>query len=400
MPTGQYRWVLVAAGGLMGCVAIGAMFSLPVFLQAMAQSTGWSRAGISSAMTIGFLAMGLASFGWGTLVDRFGPRPIVLCGTLLIAASLAVASRAATLLEFQIAFGAGLGIGAGAVFAPMITAVIGWFDTRRSLAVSLVSAGMGMAPMIMSPFAAWLISFCDWRTAMLTIAGVALALMLPAALLVRTPPRESMPQAVVGAPILHSDAGKALASPQFLVLALANFFCCATHSGPIFHTISYAMTCGIPAALAVSIYSVEGLAGMGGRLLFGVLGDRYGAKRAVVGGLFVQAFAAGAYVLAHQLDQFYLVGIVFGLAYAGVMPLYSVIARENFSGGVMGTIIGGLAMAGSLGMALGPLAGGWIYDAYGDYRWLYLGSVATGLAAALIAMAFTPVAKRLATALA
>ena len=91
-------------------------------------------------MTIGFLAMGLASFGWGTLVDRFGPRPIVLCGTLLIAASLAVASRAATLLEFQIAFGAGLGIGAGAVFAPMITAVIGWFDTRRSLAVSLVSA--------------------------------------------------------------------------------------------------------------------------------------------------------------------------------------------------------------------------------------------------------------------
>ena len=79
-----YRWVIVAAGGLLGCVAIGAMFSLPVFLRPMAQDTGWSVTGISTAMTIGFLAMAVASMLWGSLSDRFGPGPVVLAGSVLL----------------------------------------------------------------------------------------------------------------------------------------------------------------------------------------------------------------------------------------------------------------------------------------------------------------------------
>ena len=80
MSSPDYRWVIVAAGGLLGCVAIGAMFSLPVFLLPISQDTGWSVTGVSSAMTIGFLAMALASMAWGSLADRFGPRLVVLIG--------------------------------------------------------------------------------------------------------------------------------------------------------------------------------------------------------------------------------------------------------------------------------------------------------------------------------
>ena len=94
MNNSRYRWVIVAAGGLLGCVAIGGMFSLPVLLQPIARDTGWSVAGVSSAMTIGFLAMASASMIWGTLSDRIGPRPVVLTGSIVIAASLALASRA------------------------------------------------------------------------------------------------------------------------------------------------------------------------------------------------------------------------------------------------------------------------------------------------------------------
>ena len=89
-----YRWVIVFLGGLMGCVAIGAMFSLAVFLDPMAAETGWSRAGISTAMTLDFLIMGIAGFFWGTLSDRWGPRPVVLIGAVLLGAGLVVASRA------------------------------------------------------------------------------------------------------------------------------------------------------------------------------------------------------------------------------------------------------------------------------------------------------------------
>ena len=73
----RYRWVIVAAGGLLGCVAIGAMFSLPVFLRPIAADTGWSITGVSSAMTFAFLAMAVGSIAWGSLSDRIGTRAVV-----------------------------------------------------------------------------------------------------------------------------------------------------------------------------------------------------------------------------------------------------------------------------------------------------------------------------------
>src|SRR5438876_521782 len=176
MTNSGYRWVIVAAGGLLGCVAIGAMFSLPVFLLPIARNTGWSITGVSTAMTIGFLAMALASMVWGTLSDRWGPRVVALTGSVVLAASLALASRATSLIQFQLIFGVFVGSATAAIFAPMMACVTGWFDTHRSLAVSLVSAGMGMAPMTMSPFAARLVSVHDWRTSLLIIAAVAAAL--------------------------------------------------------------------------------------------------------------------------------------------------------------------------------------------------------------------------------
>ncbi|MEN8516775.1 MFS transporter [Burkholderia sp. RS02] len=395
MPDSRYRWVIVAAGGLMGCIAIGAMFSLPVFLRAIARDTGWSMTGISGAMTLGFIAMAFASMGWGGLSDRIGTRAVVMTGAVLLSASLALASRAPSLLAFQLTFGLAVGSAAAAVFAPMMACVTGWFDTHRSLAVSLVSAGMGMAPMTMSPLAAWLVSTHDWRTSMLLVAALAAVVMIPASLLVRRAPALDRAQAVpapADAPAAMSVAD-ALRSPQFMVLLLTNFFCCATHSGPIFHTVSYAVTCGIPLIVAVSIYSVEGLAGMGGRIVFGLLGDRVGAKRMLVAGLLAQALGALGYYFVRTLDGFYAVATLFGFIYAGVMPLYSVLARENFPLRMMGTVIGGCAMAGSLGMAAGPVAGGLIVDTFGSYGWLYLGSFAIGLGAFLIATMFRPFAK-------
>lgn len=393
----SYRWVIVAAGGLLGCVAIGAMFSLPVFLRPMSQDTGWSVTGISTAMTIGFLSMAAASMVWGTLSDRFGPRLVVLSGSVVLAASLALASQAESLAEFQLLFGLLVGAATAAVFAPMMACVTGWFDTQRALAVSLVSAGMGMAPMTIAPVAAWLVSVHDWRTAMLIIAGIAAVVMIPAALLVRRPPALNGGQAETASDEPQSDmtVRQAVRSPQFIILMLANFFCCATHSGPIFHTVSYAVTCGVPMIAAVSIYSVEGLAGMGGRIAFGILGDKFGAKRVLVFGLLAQAFGVLAYVFVSTLGPFYAVAALVGFIYAGTMPLYAVIIRENFPLRMMGTIIGGTAMAGSLGMSTGPLLGGLIYDHFASYMLMYIGSWGMGLAAVLILMGFRPFPRRL-----
>jgi len=253
MSNERYRWVIVAAGGLLGCIALGAMFSLPVFLRPIARDTGWSVTGISTAMTIGFLAMAFASMAWGNLSDRIGPRLVVLTGSVALATGMALASLAPSLLAFQLFFGLVVGASCAAIFAPMMAAVTGWFDTHRSLAVSLVSAGMGMAPMTMAPFAAWLISHHDWRTSMLVIAVLVAVTMIPLSFLVRRPPAlEAAHPAADAEPQATMSTGEALRSPQFIVLLLTNFFCCATHSGPIFHTVSYAVTCGIPIIAATT----------------------------------------------------------------------------------------------------------------------------------------------------
>jgi MFS family permease len=384
-----YGWVIVAAGGFMGCVAIGSIFSLPVFLQPMSVATGWSRTAISLAMTFDFLAMGIASFGWGMAMDRFGPRPVLLAGGSILGLGLVLASRASNVEEFQLLYGVLVGVGGGAIFAPLMATVAGWFERNRSLAVSLVSAGMGVAPMTVAPIAARLVSTYDWRFSQLIIGLAVWALLLPAAFLIRRAPglagnaarRAAEPAMTVRA---------ALTSPQFVVLALTYFLCCATHSGPLFHTVSYAIACGLSVTAAVSIYSVEGLSGLAGRIVFGLLGDRFGAKRTFVSGLLLQAAAVGCYFFVRQQFQFYSVAVVFGFAYAGIMPLYAVLMRENFPLQIIGTVVGAGSMASSLGMALGPLAGGVIFDAYGSYGRLYIISVLLGLGAAAIMLTFRP----------
>jgi predicted MFS family arabinose efflux permease len=297
-----------------------------------------------------------------------------------------LASRATSLIEFQLLYGVLVGLAAGSFFAPMIANVSSWFEQHRSLAVSLVSAGLGVAPMTVSPFARWLISTYDWRTAQLIIGIAAWLLLVPAALLVRQPPATKSSDAIVGADDRGLTVAQALRSPQFIVLALTFFACCAAHSGPIFHTVSYAIGCGLPAMAAVTIYSAEGFAGLGGRVLLGLLADRVGAKPVLVTGLLVQALAAGSYLFVSRLGEFYAVALVFGFAYGGVMPLYAVLARGYFGPRIMGTVFGAATMLSSLGMALGPSLGGWIFDTFKGYGFLYIGSFGVGLGAVAIAL--------------
>ena len=390
-----YGWVVVFAGALITCVAMGAMFALPVYLKPISAETGWSSGGISAAMTVGFVVMGVAGFGWGILSDCIGVRPVVLAAGVIGGAGLIIASQARDLIVFQLAYGGLIGASGGAFFAPIMAATVGWFDRHRSLAVSLVSIGGGVAPMTMTPLASVLISSYGWRTAMLSIAILAMVIVLPTALLIRRAPTAQAPGTQKSAPQSpRSEAWAALRTPQFIILAVTFFLCCAAHSGPIFHTVSYAVLCGAAPIVAASIYSVEGLAGLFGRIIFGVLADRLGPRRVIVGGLVLQAAGIFAYGYVSQVPLFFVIAPIVGLAYGGVMPLYSILAREYFGQRVMGTVFGAAAMTSFIGMAVGPVGGGWLFDTFGTYHWLYMASAAIGLAAAGMALAFPPATQR------
>ena len=379
----------------MTCVAFGSMLSLAVFLQPISQDMGWSRSGVSAAATIDFFAMGLAAFFWGALSDRFGTRIVVLSGTLLLGAGLIGASQATSLWQFQLTFGVLIGVAAGSFYAPMVAAASAWIEHHRSLAVALVSAGMGVSPLTVAPFASWLITTYDWRTAMLVIGIVALALLIPASFLVRPAPEPSTPAAAngTGAPDRQWTVAQALKTPQFITLALAHFACCAAHSGPIFHMVSYAMICGIAPLTAVTVYSLAGFSGLGGRLLLGVLADRLGAQRVLVGGLFVQAMSIATYLAVGQLGEFYALSVIFGLAYGGVMPLTPCWCANISACASWAACSAPSPPSPASAWRSGPLAGGWVFDTFHAYNWLYVGSFAIGIAAVAVALSF-PSAKR------
>ena len=287
MTNSQYRWVIVAAGGLLGCVAIGAMFSLPVFLRSITRDTGWSVTGVSSAMTIGFLALALTSMALGQPVGSLRASLSVVADRVdhPRVISLALASQATSLIAFQLIFGLfGRREHRGDFPAD---------DGVRHRLVRHASQPCGVARVRRhgdgadDHVAAGGVARLDLRLANLDADhrrrcrgrdDPGLASGAPSA----GPRKRRRAWPSAGGADAAMSVGQALKSPQFIILLLTNFFCCATHSGPIIHTVNYAVSCGIPLIAAVSIYSVEGFAGLGGRIAFGLLGDRFGAKQVLV----------------------------------------------------------------------------------------------------------------------
>ena len=387
-----YGWVIVGVGIVVTCVGFGAMLSLGVFLHPLSGVMGWSRTAISTAALLNFLSMGVGSFAWGALSDRLGTRTVVALGGALLGLGTVMASQAATVGQFQLAFGVIVGFAAGSLYAPMTATTTRWFTRNRSLAVALVSAGLGLGSTTTGPLARWLITNYDWRTALLVLGVLAWAVIVPAALLVREPP--ALADAGL-AEMTTADghaltAAQALRTPQFAAIAGTYFACCAAHSGPIFHMVSHAMDHGVPAMAAATVLSAAGLASLVGKISCGLLADRVGAKRVLLAGLTLQALTMSLYLATHQAWQFYGVALLFGFAYGGVMPLYAILVREHFGARIMGTVFGAAGFASTLGMALGPLAGGWLYDAFGSYAWLFIGSCGIGLGAVAIASTFRP----------
>jgi MFS family permease len=332
---------------------------------------------------------GAAGFGWGALSDRIGPRPVVLAGAVLLGLGLFLASRAQSPLQFQLAFGLLVGVALGSFFSPMIAAVMGWMTTHRGLAVSLVSVGVGVAPMTMSPFAAWLITQMDWRGAQMVIAVLVWATLIPAALFVRRPPaaqagpgRGRRRAAQVARRVRFDAVHRAC---HDLLRLLRGARRADLPYGHVRHDLRPSRR--LPRSRSTAS---RGFGGLGGRLVLGVAADRLGVKRVLIAGLLIQAFAAGAFVFPSRLGEFYVVAATFGFAYGGVMPLYAVLAREYFGQRILGAVFGAAAMVSSLGMAAGPLVGGWIFDHFGAYLWLYIYSFAMGIGAVAIALAFPP----------
>jgi len=146
----------------------------------------------------------------------------------------------------------------------------------------------------------------------------------------------------------------------------------------------------VPPLVATTVFSAAGLGGLAGRIGCGVLADRVGAKQVLIAGLAAQALAILLYTVARDITSLYALSVFFGMSYGGVMPLYAILIRQYFGARIMGATFGAATLASTIGMAIGPLMGGWIFDVFGSYHRLYAGSFVVGLGAVAIALTFRP----------
>jgi MFS family permease len=391
-----YGWWLLAAGIAIVAVALGTLFSLAVFLKPLEEEFGWSRSLIAGIAFVNWLIFGAAGFFWGILSDRIGTRRVVALGAGLLGAAMLLSSRAATAWQLYAAFGVLGAAGASAFYVPLSATATRWFTARRGLALGLLNAGMGLGIMVAPPLARALITAHGWRPTMALFGLVAwtVGLLVVPWLYDRPADRGLAPygagEATARRPAPSATAGEALRHPVFWLLAVVHFACCAAHSGPIFHMVSHAIDLGVPKMAAAAMLGLSGATSIAGRIGSGLLADRFGAKPALVGMLTFQAATLSTYLVAAGELPLFLASLVFGMAYGGAMPLYALVAREFFGERVIGTAFGGIFFVSTIGMGLGAVAGGLVFDQLGSYWSLHLASTVTGVAAVLTALALRP----------
>jgi MFS family permease len=386
----EHRLGLLAAAMVIVGVAMGALFSLGVFLAPIQASTAWSRTDISAVALLAWVTLGIGSFFWGALSDRTGPRAVIVVGGLFLGLGLVLASRSAALWQFAVAYGGLVGLAVGAFYAPLTSMVSGAFTKNRGLAIGLVSAGAGLGNFAVAPLVRWLISEYDWRTAMLLLGDLSWLVTIPLAFVIRETRAVPTPPAVTAAPGRPEPdltLMQVSRSPQFWLIALIHFACCVAHSGPIFHMVANATDHGVGMMTAAVVFGVAGLASIIGRIATGLIADRIGPKRTLIAALVLQAPAILLYVVTSGTASFYLLGLMFGTAYGGVMPLYALLTREYFGQRAMGGAYGAIYMLQAIGMGLGTFGGGWLYDRLGGYSPMFTSAAIIAAAAILLAFA-------------
>src|SRR2546427_4643419 len=329
-----YGWVVVFAAATVVAFGQGSLFSLGVFLKPLEESMRWSRSAVSVTALINWMAMGVGSFFWGAISDRFGSRFVTIAGGLLLGLSLVLSSQATALWHLHVTFGSGVGFAAGAFLTPLSATATKWFTSNRGLALGIISAGGGAGMLLLSPLTRWITSAYDWRVAMIVLGDLAWLVVIPVALLVKNAPAEMGAVALGGTATWQRDFStrEVLRTSQFWAIALTHFACCAAHAGPIFHMVTHAIDQGVAAMVAATVLGVSGLASIGGRIACGMIADRFGVKPTLLVGLALQAVTVFSYLFSPGTPSFYAPAGVFWISYGRVRALFALGTRAYFGG--------------------------------------------------------------------
>ena len=387
----------VAATSFLALFAIVgiALYGLPFFYDYMVREFGWSRAQVTSGNAISKLIVGpLFGFLAGWLVDRFGPRRLMIAGILMAGVALVGLGMIGTLAGFYLFyFFNALGYVCGGPL-PNQVLLSRWFTAARGRAMGFAYLGIGLGGALVPFLAVWLTRSVGWQGALQVLGALIILVALPMALVVRESPERTSPTFRTSPNLSQPSVGPVLHRPAFYLLLVGSMCSIAAVGGTNQHLkLFLSLDHGFTQAAAAQVASLVLASSLVGRLGMGWLADRFPKKYVM---LLIYVLVASAIPLLFLVrtpeagaGAISLFAVIFGIGLGGEYMVIPLMAAELFGVGVLGRAMGVVLTADGVAEAVAPVLVGRMHDVTGSYAAGFMAVIGFALAGA-VAIAFLP----------
>jgi MFS family permease len=368
--------MVVLAAFIGAFVSFGVTYTFGVFLRPMALQFGVSHATMSVLFAvIAGLTFFLAPFT-GELADRYGPRPIVASGAVLMGLALIVTGRVHSFWLVLLAYGGGLGTSAACIYIPSISAVGEWFKARRDIALGIAISGIGCGTLVSAPLSAMLIDRYGWRTAFEVFGWASGALLLLAAALLFRPEVSGDKEKV--------SIREKLRTPAFRLMYVSLLFAGVAVYVSFVFLPAYAADIGVGRVAGAAVIGYIGASSVVGRLGLNALAPRFGLLRMYQIAYSILMVSFALWLTAHSYTSLVLFGLMMGVGYGGIAAMAPAVAAAIFGIGGLGELLGILFTGFGLACIVGPPLAGVLVDHTHDYQWTVFVAAGAAVLALLV----------------
>ncbi len=399
-----YGWFILALCFLTTLTSAGVRSSPSVLIHPLEAEFGWSRALIASAVSMNLLLFGIAAPISGWLIDRFGPRKVMLGSLTLLILGVSGTMTMNQFWQFFLVWGVIVGLGAGGV-GSVLTATVGnrWFFAKRGLVLGILGSASSAGQIIFLPLFMAMITYAGWRLGSMALIVVALILLPLIYLFMRDDPAEVglEPYGAEQVGVASSGglagfrgmrSGKAsitlrevVRAPTFWLLAGSFFVCGGTANGLIgTHLIPHEIDLGIPQIAAASILGVMGGLNMVGTIFSGWMIDRVQPQRWLALVYALRGVSLLILPFVQDISGFFVFAVIYGLDWFATVPPSMAITADTFGRENVGKVYGWIFMSHQFGAAIMASSAGALRTWLGDYQFAFLsGGVIAMIAAGL-----------------
>jgi MFS family permease len=406
----HYAWIIIVIAAFMHMAGGSVRQAFGVLIVPLQDQLGWSAASITLGYALCSITGALLAPLTGIATDRYGAKPVIMAGITFFFLGAMVTGVVSQVWHIWISYGLLLGVAQACFNVPILTAASSWFHKRLGLGIGLLQASHGLGPAIMALMVSFLITSFEWRTAFWSIGIVGGCIMLGLILLFRSRPSdmgiraygapESEPIFEKLDPVLEKLRSKAFrtsmqSTSAFWKLVSVHYLGCLGHSIVIIYVIPIAVIAGVDLVSAAGILSTLMAVSVLTRFSTPVIADHLGAKWSMAIMFILQGLPVLMLFWTHELWQFYLFAVIFGIGYGGEGSAFPIINRQYFGRGPMGRSFGWQQAGAGAGMATGGWVGGLLYGFSGAYDATIVLSTVASVAGALVLLSMEPTSRLL-----